>query len=457
MAIDSLSLKDQLQKSKDWPAAQKAAQILQGGGFKCYLAGGCIRDALLGKRPSDFDVVTDAADEDLTVLFPKSYSVGKSFGVLIVPLEGAALEVAQFRTEEGYSDGRRPDHWQKATPEEDAKRRDFTVNALFYDMSTSQVLDFVGGHNDLKKRVLRCVGDPAVRLAEDKLRLFRAVRFVAQLGFDLEPATEQALRASSSDVFQVSPERRKEELLKLLKTERPHIGLSWMEELHWLKPWGVGLEVYGDEKLQDPVYSGSLKDAGYKFLKFLGQLKRNFEGSKPWWTGREPESAPLLQDECYVLALLLAPWRGVSDKNAWSSFVQKHLVQVHKFSSEEAKVVGEGFRLLEGFYRMRNTDEAFWQKASRSRAGCLVHELLGLEEEALTGCRTQYLERAGAYEFKERPLPEPLVRGRDLQGLGLKPSPQWGQVLNEAYHSQLNGHLKSEAEALEWVKSKLEI
>lgn len=436
----------------------KAASILHGRGFKCYLAGGCVRDVLLGKSPSDFDIVTNASEEDLKHLFPKSYTVGKSFGVLVVPLSGAVLEVAQFRTESGYSDGRRPDVWKKATPEEDANRRDFTVNALFYDMKTKTIIDYVGGREDLKNRLLRCVGDPKVRLAEDKLRLFRAVRFVAQLGFEIEPSTEKALRAASQDVFLVSPERRREELLKMLKSDRPDLGLAWMEELGWLKPWNLGLEVYADKNAMDPVYGGSLRENGYKFLKFWGQLKRNFEGSKAWWTGGDPEGAPLLQNEFYMLALLLAPWRGVSEdlRSEWINRAQKLLVQSHKFSSGEAKCIGQGLNLLGGYYGLKATDRAFWERASRSASGVLTHELLGHEEEILAGQRAKYLERAQKYEFKERPLPEPWVKGRDLQNMGLTPSSQWGDVLGEAYHRQLNGEWCNPSEAMEWVRGQLE-
>ena len=229
-----MNFPSRLQLSPEWGAVESVASALLAQGFKAYLAGGSVRDTLLGETPKDFDLVTDATEDQLRQLFPKSYSVGKSFGVLIVPLHGTNLEVAQFRKEGSYLDGRHPQSWQRATPEEDAQRRDFTVNALFYDLKTEQVIDHVGGLQDLQAKILRCVGNPQVRLAEDRLRLFRAVRLAAQLGFQMEFATEAALRKSAQEVFKVSAERKKEEFLKLLGSRRPHVGLQWMAELNWL-------------------------------------------------------------------------------------------------------------------------------------------------------------------------------------------------------------------------------
>ncbi len=440
-----MDLKSKFQSSSDWPAVTEVAGALLSRGHLAYLAGGSVRDALLGEDPKDFDLVTDATETELHQIFPKSYSVGKSFGVLIVPAHGTHLEVAQFRKEGSYQDGRHPDSWERATPEEDAQRRDFTVNALFYDLNSHQVLDYVGGLSDLTKKSLRCVGDPEVRLAEDRLRLFRAVRLAAQLGFKIDEATESALRASADKVFEVSQERRKEELLKLLASKRPHLGIKWMADLNWLSEWQMGLQVYGEDSLKDAVYGGILQQNALSFLKVFGEQKEGLLGAKE------------LSVETLMLALLLAPYRGLDskDRSRFPERTAKTLKEMHKFSSAQAQRVSEGLDLLSGYYQLKEQRQFFWQMASRTPVGVMLHELLGLEESAIIGSTEAYHQRSNAYEFKVREAPQMWVKGKDLMALGLTPSPEWGDLLKEAYRLQVEGEFNEAREALSWVKSQL--
>jgi tRNA nucleotidyltransferase (CCA-adding enzyme) len=192
-------------------------QVLTRAGFLAWLAGGCVRDALLGREPVDFDLVTDASVDDVRKLFPKTVLVGEQFGVLRVLHEGEEFEVAQFRKESDYKDGRRPSLVESATPEEDAFRRDLTVNALFYDPSKQNLHDYVGGLQDLKDRRLRAVGDAHVRFREDHLRILRAVRFKAQLNFEWDPSLEQAIRREVGLLSKVSRERIRDEIMKMTR------------------------------------------------------------------------------------------------------------------------------------------------------------------------------------------------------------------------------------------------
>jgi tRNA nucleotidyltransferase (CCA-adding enzyme) len=213
-----------------WPALERIYHTLNQNGYKAYLAGGCVRDALLGKPANDLDLATDAAPETIEKLFAKTVAVGKAFGVMLVVEDGISFEVATFRSDGSYKDGRHPENVVFTSPEEDARRRDFTVNALFYDLNQGRVLDFVGGLKDLEEKRIVAVGNPEARFREDHLRLLRAVRFAAQLGFEIEAATYAAVRDLSSLVKSVSSERIHEETLKLLKSSRADTGLRLLHE-----------------------------------------------------------------------------------------------------------------------------------------------------------------------------------------------------------------------------------
>jgi poly(A) polymerase len=205
------------------PRAHEVAQRLRAHGYLAYFAGGCVRDILLHRPAKDVDVVTDATPDDVLRLFPKAHAIGKAFAVVQVLIDGHPFEVATFRRESGYHDGRHPTEVAFTRPEEDAQRRDFTINGLFYDPASGQVLDYVGGLRDLQDRVLRAIGDPSARFREDYLRMLRAVRFASVLEFQLEAATADAIRAQADQLRHISAERVQQELTRLL-TESPRAG-----------------------------------------------------------------------------------------------------------------------------------------------------------------------------------------------------------------------------------------
>ncbi|MGH8100286.1 MAG: CCA tRNA nucleotidyltransferase, partial [Chthoniobacterales bacterium] len=214
--------------------ANSICDTLQRNGHQALLVGGCVRDLLLGREPADYDVTTDATPERVMELFPESIAVGAQFGVVLVPREGLKVEVATFRSDVGYSDGRHPDSVvYSQTPEEDAQRRDFTINGLLMRHDTGEILDFVDGQADLQAGVIRAIGDPDRRFAEDKLRMLRAVRFAARFGFEIEHKTFTAIRRHAGAVTDVSAERLRDELTKLLTEGAARTGFELLEKA-WL-------------------------------------------------------------------------------------------------------------------------------------------------------------------------------------------------------------------------------
>src|ERR1041385_9044563 len=193
--------------------ARKVAARLREQGHIAYFAGGCVRDMVRGLTPKDYDIATDARPENVQALFPHTYAVGAHFGVIIVLEEGFQFEVATFRSDEAYIDGRHPTAVHFSSPEADAQRRDFTINGMFYDPVASEVIDLVGGQADIAAKLVRAIGDPAQRFAEDRLRMLRAVRFAAALDYQIDKQTWDALVANAASINQISAERIRDELI----------------------------------------------------------------------------------------------------------------------------------------------------------------------------------------------------------------------------------------------------
>jgi poly(A) polymerase len=211
--------------------ASTIVATLRNSGYQAYLVGGCVRDLLLGCHPKDFDVATDAPPGRIMQLFPNSGQVGAHFGVVLVRDGGAQVEVATFRSDRDYTDGRHPASVQfESDPREDVLRRDFTINGLMMDPESGEVLDYVGGQADLERRAIRAIGDPEIRFREDHLRLLRAVRFAARLGFAIEPATMAAIRAHHASIQTVSAERIREELVRILTEGGARRGFELLDD-----------------------------------------------------------------------------------------------------------------------------------------------------------------------------------------------------------------------------------
>lgn len=250
------------------PAALEIVNKLNDAGFIAYLAGGCVRDHLLGLSFADIDIATSASCDEVCSLFPRCIQVGASFGVVQVMMDGKGYEVATFRAESGYSDGRHPDRVYQANPEADARRRDFTINGMFYDPLTCQVIDYVQGAGDLKSGVIRAIGNPLERMEEDRLRALRAVRFACRLGFDIESETAKAVQAAAKKIpSSISVERIVDELTKM--SSHP----SFPKALVLLYELGILTEIFPEINRDVVRIAERIKQLGVNFpfeLKLVG-------------------------------------------------------------------------------------------------------------------------------------------------------------------------------------------
>ena len=433
-------------KSRD--IALNILRTLHAAGYEAWLVGGCVRDELRGVAPKDFDIATNALPEQVESLFPKTIGVGKSFGVMLVLENDQQFEVATFRAESGYTDGRRPDTVTFGDAEADALRRDFTINGLFLNPITEELRDWVGGEADLKAGVLRTIGDPAERFGEDHLRLLRAVRFAAQLDFQIEPATFAAVQQHAEKINRVSAERIRDELLKLFRP--PHAARG----LDLLRDSGLLAHVLPEMMLtigceQSPEYhpEGDV----YKHIRLmLDSMSADAAAELPWTILlhdiAKPATASVGEDgrihnyghdklgaemSEVILERLKFPRKQI---DAIVFTVLKHMNLAAAPKMRKAKLR----RML-----MRPT---FDLELEQHRIDCLgshakldIYDFLCTEQAALA----------------EQPaLIEPLVSGRDLIDLGIKPGPPMGELLNAIRDLQLAEEFSTREEALAWAKEK---
>lgn len=427
---------------------------LHEAGYQALWAGGCVRDELLGLIPKDYDVATDARPEQVENLFRRHVAVGKDFGVIMVlgprPEGGEfqQVEVATFRTDGTYSDGRRPDEVVFSSPREDALRRDFTVNGMFFDPLKGELIDYVGGQNDLQGRVLRAIGEPAVRFREDKLRLLRAVRIATRFDLTVEPTTAAAVRAMAGQITVVSAERIAKELRELLVHPRRVCGLTLLFELGLVAPiLPELLPMKGLPQGPPSQPTGDLWDHVLAVMDLLGPAPSFplalatllHDVGKPRTVGRTPDrytfhshehvGARLAGDLCLRLKLSNAERERV----VW-------LVERHQYLADARRL-----------------------KPSKLKA-ILVHpgirELLALHRaDALASGRdidhVEYCERLLGEWTDADLFPPPLITGDDLKNRGLQPGPFFKTVLDAVREAQLDGTIQTVAEAWELVERML--
>jgi poly(A) polymerase len=427
--------------------AISVVQTLHDAGFQALWAGGCVRDELLGLVPKDYDVATDARPDEVRKLFRRNVPVGESFGVVKVlgprqaggpPLD---VEVATFRTDVGYSDGRRPDEVVFATAREDALRRDFTINGMFYDPLQGQLIDHVGGQADLHARVLRAIGDAALRFEEDKLRLLRAVRIATRFELTIEPATEAAVRRMAAEIRVVSAERIAQELRQLLVHPRRARGLSLLLELGLVAPiLPELLPMKGLPQGSPQQPTGDLWDHVLRVLDLLGPAPSFplalaallHDVGKPRTVGRTPDRYTFYGHE-HVGARL-------------ADEIGRRL----KLSNDERQRtvwLVEKHQVLADARRLRTSK----LKVLLVHAG--IHELLALHRaDALASRRdvdhVEYCEALLRDWPAEELDPPPLLTGHDLAKLGLAQGPQFKVLLEAVREAQLDGTIKSKTEAL---------
>jgi len=428
--------------------ATKLVRRLRESGFIAYFAGGCVRDALLRKQPKDIDIATDAEPDEVQKLFARTVAVGAKFGVVRVLEEGFDFEVATFRSDGVYLDGRRPVSVTFSSPEEDAKRRDFTINGMFYDPVTDQIVDFVGGRLDLEHRLVRAIGDPSERFSEDHLRLLRAVRFAAALGFEIESATWKAVTEKARQIRTVSQERIRDELMKIMADPQRVRGLDLLDQSGLLK--SILPEVSRMHDCEQPPQFHPEGDVYVHTRLMLSLLP--------------PDVSPLL-----ALSVLLHDigkpvtysFDEVEQRIRFNGHDQvgadmaAEILSRFRFSNEEIDMVVEAIRNHMVFKDTPNMRPARLRRFMGRQNFPLELELHRVDCLGSHGdLQTYDLLVNKQKEFENEPIiPPPLVTGRDLIALGLKPGPRFGEILEAVQTAQLDGEIKDRAGALRLLQT----
>jgi len=419
--------------------AREITRRLRRAGHEAYLAGGCVRDMLLGRPPADYDIATSATPDQVRALFPRTIEVGAAFGVVRVAADDGEYEVATFRTEGPYLDGRHPSSVRYASAREDALRRDFTINGLFSDPDTGDVLDFVGGRADLAARIVRTIGDPAVRFAEDRLRMLRAVRQAAELGFEIASETLDALRRLREGLRGVSPERVRDELVRIVTGPDPARAFALLRDTGLLEV--ILPEVAAEVGVAQPEAFHPEGDVFEHTRLALGHLRR------PSVT---LAMATLLHDIGKPPTFERGDRIRFNRHDEVGAAMARRVMERLRFSRREADgVAGLVARhmvfkdlpqMREARLRRLLADEAFPELLELHRADCLAsHGDLSTYEWA----RARLARLAG-----EPPVPPRLVTGHDLLALGLAPGPRIGQILRAVEDARLEGRVRTREEAL---------
>jgi len=412
-------------------------------GYTALFAGGCVRDLLLGGQPSDYDVATDAKPEEVVRLCARTVPVGVSFGVVRVigPRPGVEVEVATFRSDGAYVDGRRPESVHFSSPWEDAARRDFTINGLFFDPLNNRVLDYVGGQEDLKRRLLQAIGDPFARFREDKLRLVRAIRFAARFDFAIEPRTSDAVREMASEVHVVAPERIAQELKKMLIHPNRQEAIELLVS-HQLAP-ELFPELYEEE-------TGDASDQ-VKAMPIDHSEIHGRRGAPDWpRIGRALGALPAEPSFPLTWATLYAGPRG-ADRVARASR------RLRLSNAERDRAVW----LLEHQDALIDPQHLPIAKRKRLLSKTGAEELIELHRALAiaAGRSLDHVEYCRSYraDCPDGPLrPQPLIRGAELKELGLRPGPTFKDWLERIYDAQLEGAFSTREEAREWVRRQIE-
>lgn len=473
--------------SKTQPAPRDAAvhivRTLVGAGYVAYLAGGCVRDELLGYHPKDYDVATDAHPETVKKLFPRGRYIGESFGVVQVSVKGYPhhpVEVATFRNEWGYEDGRRPTDVQFTDAENDAQRRDFTINGLFEDPITNdaskKIIDYVGGQADLQSRLVRAIGDPQQRFGEDYLRMLRAVRFATRLGFEIEPETAQAIPPLANNLARISRERIGQELMWMLispprqdttdgepdSASGPAEAIGLIQQLH------LDASTLDEPHAETPLPT---------VLAVQANNRSEASAEQRDFTRDQPDYATYLAAWLLDRHLFISfGATGVTDSSRFNGIVPADApdgfaATLEKFVEESAKPIIQlwrralclsnddrdalrdildtlsramQWRTIPLAKRKRLLARKVWPqsvilvKAIGRRPG-----MAGLIDEILEGSQRLLLQDVS---------PPPWVTGDDLIAAGFKPGPGFRRVLEEVYDAQLEGDITSRDQALAWVR-----
>src|SRR5579862_6812053 len=445
--------------------ATKIVRALHKAGFEAFWVGGCVRDFLLGREPEDYDIVTSALPDQIEKLFKHTIAVGRKFGVMVVVDGGHEFQVATFRAEADYQDGRHPEHVTFGNARADAERRDFTVNGLFFDPVHNQLHDWVGGEKDLRAKIIRTIGSPTERFAEDHLRLLRAVRFAARLGFEIEPHTFRAVQANAPKIRGISAERIQDELVKLFAPSGSKAPAFPGPEGS-LFPAARGLELLRESGLLEHVLpevaatadchqSPDFHPEGSVFdhlVLMLNKMPAAADPLLPW--------AILMHD-------IAKPATASRDEKTGSIHFYEHerigaemaekILGQLRFPRKQIEAVVKAVRC-----HMQFKDAMQMRKSTLRRLlmrptfplELQLHRVDCLGSHGRLDVYDFLVEQAKELEKQPEILP-PLLKGGDLIKMGMQPGPAMGALLNEIREKQLQDELKTAAEAKAWARQKM--
>src|ERR1700723_1235344 len=442
--------------------AEYICRTLRSKGYQAYFVGGCVRDILLHREPADYDVATDATPERVEQIFPNSLTVGAKFGVVVVVQEPkpsdqpesapATVEVATFRSDVGYSDGRHPDKVvYSSTPQEDVQRRDFTINGLLLDPETNEVLDFVGGRDDLRDGIIRAIGQPEARFREDKLRMLRAVRFAARFGYAIESETLRAIQKLAPEIGQVSAERLRDELTKLLTEGAARRGFELLDETRLLPE--LLPEISRMKGVEQPPQFPPEGDVWIHTLLMLEMLPAGVSPTLAWGV--------LLHDVGKPPTFTPSP--GPDGRIRFDNHVD--------VGTKMAEVICRGFHfsnddteqialLVANHLRFKDVPQMKQSTLKRFLRLPRFEEHLELHR---LDCSSSHRNLEN-YDFVRRFLaetppaevrPARLISGDDLIALGLKPGPEFKEMLRSIEDAQLEGSIRTRDEALARVRDEI--
>lgn len=442
--------------------ANDIVRRLQKASFSAFWVGGCVRDFLLGREPGDYDIATSALPGQIEELFPRTIAVGRKFGVMVVVENGHQFQVATFRAEADYQDGRHPGHVTFGNARADAERRDFTVNGLFFDPVHKELHDWVGGEKDLRAKVIRTIGSPAERFAEDHLRLLRAVRFAARLGFDIERETFRAVQKNAAKIKTISAERVRDELVKLFAPSESSVISGGTPAV----PAAHGLELLRESGLLDHVLpevaatadcqqSPDYHPEGNVFnhlVLMLGKMPADADPLLPW--------AILMHDIAKPLTASYDEKTGgihFYEHERIGAEMAERILERLRFPRKQIEAVVKAVRC-----HMQFKDAMQMRKATLRRLllrptfplELQLHRVDCLGSHGQLDVYDFLIEKAKELEHQPEIRP-PLLGGEDLIKMGMRPGPEMGALLNEIREKQLQDELKTAAEARAWAKKKI--
>jgi len=423
-------------------------RVLRRAGFRAYWAGGCVRDIVMGSEPQDYDIATDARPDQVTALFPRTVPVGISFGVVKVLFEQSQFEVATFRSDGRYLDGRHPVAVHYSGDREDALRRDFTINGMFYDPVKKEIIDHVNGQRDIKAGIIRAIGDPRERFKEDKLRLLRAVRFSARFGYVIESQTYQALKDLAGEISQISAERIRDELKKMLTGPNPSDGLGLLYESGLLKAFLP--EVAAMAGVEQPKEFHPEGDV----LTHTRLLLQNLD--RPTF---ELGFAALLHDIGKPPTFSIRERIRFDNHCEVGAKMAEAICERLRLSNDQTSLVVELVRDHLRFKDVQRMRESTLKRFLRRPSFPDHLELHRLDCLASHGDLTQWefcrkkLAELGPEEIR----PPRILNGDDLIELGYSPGPQFSKILSQLEDAQLEGRLGTRDEATAWVRERFPI